>query len=63
MEPNQESLKVYRDLKNVIDTARDDGEKKKAFEIARNLLNAGLPLDFVAENTGLSKEEVVTLQP
>ena len=63
MEQNQESLKIYRGLKNVIDTARGDGEKKRAFEIARNLLNAGLPLDFVAENTGLNKEEVAALQP
>lgn len=63
LELYEDSVKVYRDLKNVIDTAKDDGGKEKALEIARNLLNAGLPLDFVAENTGLSEEEVAALQP
>lgn len=63
LELYEDSVKVYRDLKNVIDTAKDDGGKEKALEIARNLLNAGLPLDFVAENTGLSEAEVAALQP
>ncbi len=66
LELYEDSVKVYRDLKNVLDTAaqeaRADGEKKKAFEIARNLLNAGLPSHFVAENTGLSKQEIEALR-
>ena len=37
------------------------GAQKKQFEIAANLKNAGIPLEVIAENTGLTKEEVEEL--
>jgi len=70
----EHSLKVYRDLNNVIETAESKGEKRgkaegraegKAegkLEIARAMLLKGLEIDFIAEITQLSKEEIEKLK-
>ena len=73
----ENSLKYYRDLNNVIDTAFDDGkelgkaegielgkvegEYKKSLEIAKNLLDI-LDNDIIALKTGLSIEEIQRLR-
>lgn len=44
-------------------TAERQGAKKNALEIAGNLIrNLGLPPEIVAENTGISLEEVLAIQ-
>ncbi|MGH9847850.1 MAG: PD-(D/E)XK nuclease family transposase [Blastocatellia bacterium] len=62
----ENSLKHYRDMKNVIDTAAIEGEAKgelkKAIEVARNLLQENLPPSLIAKATGLSEEEIAALQ-
>ncbi len=61
----EESLKYYRDLKAVIDTAvneaLDKGEKKKALEIAKKCIQKGMPLKEVSDLTGFSIEEIQKL--
>ncbi|WP_294545414.1 Rpn family recombination-promoting nuclease/putative transposase [uncultured Bacteroides sp.] len=65
----EESLKVYRDWNNVIDTAtqkgeargRAEGELLKAKAIALNLKNTGLSVDAIATATGLSTDEINAL--
>ncbi len=61
----EDSLKAYRDVKNSIDTAleqgRKEGENKKALQIAKNLLDAGMDAATVMKMTGLSEEEIRTL--
>lgn len=68
-EDYEDSLKVYRDLKNVLDTAELKGRKegrKEGFHEA-NLKNAkamkeyGMPIDLIAKNTGLAPEEIENL--
>jgi predicted transposase/invertase (TIGR01784 family) len=58
----EDSLKAYRDLKNSIDTAREEGEIKGKIEgkteIAKNLKNKGFALTEIAEITGLAKEDI-----
>ena len=58
----EDSLKNYRDIKNVIDTAREEGiekgEKKKAIEIAKQALLEGSSVKFVCKITKLSIEEI-----
>ena len=61
----EESLKVYRDLKNVIDTAYDEGKvegkaegivegsQQKAMEVAKSLKDAGLDIETISRCTGL----------
>ena len=62
----EESLKHYRDLKNIIDTSflegeeagfskgKEEGAKERELEIARNLKAKGLLSEEIAELTGLS---------
>lgn len=58
----ESSLKVYRDLQNVIDTARDEGieigEDKRAFEIAKNMKADGETRERIKRYTGLSDKEI-----
>lgn len=66
----EESLKYYRDLKNVVDTSKEEGKiegkiegkVERSIEIATNLIKQEIPLDVVAKATGLSKEEIEKLQ-
>jgi predicted transposase/invertase (TIGR01784 family) len=64
-EAYQENLKVYRDNRNVVETAYIEGkaegiEQGKA-EIARNLKQEGSKTAFIAKVTGLSAEEIERL--
>ena len=78
----EESLKVFRDINNVIDTAEEkglrkgiaqgraeglaegraeglaEGEKRKQLEIARNMKQAGMPVEQIALFTGLPAGEI-----
>jgi predicted transposase/invertase (TIGR01784 family) len=78
MDAYDDSLKIYRDLKNSIDAAEEEGvakglaeglEKgeaigleKKSIEIARNSLRVGLPVETISQITGLSPEEIEALK-
>jgi predicted transposase/invertase (TIGR01784 family) len=53
----ENSLKIYRDLKGVIDTAFSDGKT----EVARIMKNEGEQIDKIMKYTGLSKEEIERL--
>jgi predicted transposase/invertase (TIGR01784 family) len=66
----EDSLKYYRDIKNSIATAREEGrekgreegEKNKASETAVKLLSMGiLTAEQIAEATGLCTEEVIRI--
>ncbi len=54
----EDSLKVYRDLKNVIDTARDEGKIEGKIEMARALKDAGISVELISKSSGLSEEEI-----
>jgi len=66
----EHSLKIYRDLNNVIETAETKGEKRgeargearKAKEIARSMLLKKLDIELIMEITQLSKEDIEQLQ-
>lgn len=58
----EDSLKSYRDLKNSLDTAREEGreegrEEEKRITVLKSH-RAGLAIDIISSITGLSKEEV-----
>jgi len=73
----EDSLKIYRDLKGVVDTSFEDGEikgmekgekigmekgeKKKAIEIAKILKKDGIDIEIISKSTGLSNEEIEKL--
>ena len=58
----EESLKYYRDLKNVVDTSFDEGKAEGKLEIARQMKAKGMDSSLIAEITGLPIDEVEKLQ-
>jgi predicted transposase/invertase (TIGR01784 family) len=50
----ENSLKIYRDLKGVIDTAFDEGK----VEVAKKLKELGVDFEIITKSTGLTKEEI-----
>ena len=65
----EDSLKAYRDIKNSIDTAKEEGRKegreegvaKEKLATAKRLLGMGLTQEQVAKGTGLSIKEIEKL--
>ena len=57
----ESSLKSYRDLKGVIDTAFDEGKLEGKLETAKSLKLLGIEIDVIAKSTGLTKEEIENL--
>ena len=61
----ENSLKIYRDLKGVIDTAFDEGKLEGKIEgkmeVAKTLKESGVPIDIIGKATGLSETEIEKL--
>lgn len=63
MQACQMQLKQYRDLKNVIDCARQEGyQKGYAQGVALGCLERNLPIATIAKITGLSEAEIGALR-
>lgn len=66
LEEYEESLKVYRDIHAVVETAFDEGkiegERSKALEVAKNAILQGLENEIIAKLTNLSIEEIDELK-
>lgn len=58
----EDSLKYYRDLKNSLDTAKEEGKIEGKIEVVKNLLNSGVSIDIISKATGLSLEELKRIQ-
>jgi predicted transposase/invertase (TIGR01784 family) len=54
----EHSLKTYRDLKGVIDTAFDEGKLEGKLETAKLLKKLGVPLETIRQATGLEKTDI-----
>jgi len=66
----EDSLKYYRDLKNSLDTAKEEGIKEgikkgikegeyhKQIEIAKEMLQDNMPLELIIKYTNLTKKEI-----
>ncbi|AMA48549.1 Rpn family recombination-promoting nuclease/putative transposase [Flavobacterium covae] len=58
----ESSLKVYRDLKSIIDTAFDDGKEEGKIEgkieTAKSLKKLGISIEIIIQSTGLTQEEI-----
>ncbi len=57
----ESSLKVYRDLKAVIDTADMNGEMRGIAKVAKSLREAGVDLAIIVKTTGLTEEQINSL--
>ena len=54
----EDSLKYYRDLHNSLNYAREEGEEKKAIDMAKKSILKGFSLEDIADVTGLSIGEI-----
>lgn len=59
----EESLKLYRDCKNVTDYAMEQGKEKGVEKVATQMKLHGLDIDLIASCTGLSPEQIEALAP
>ena len=57
----EESIKIYRDLTNVVNTAEQKGENRRALEIAREMKKDGMSNTLIAKYTGLTIEQIEAL--
>jgi predicted transposase/invertase (TIGR01784 family) len=62
----EDSLKYYRDIKNSLDTAKEEGKIegmiKGKIEVAKNLLKNNVSIEIIISSTGLTKEEIENLK-
>ncbi len=58
----EDSLKTYRDLKNSIDTAREEGKIEAMTLVAKLMNTAGEPVEKIIAFTGLSHDEIENLK-
>lgn len=49
---------AYRDIKNSIDTAKQEGKNEKALEIAKNMLADGVDINLIKKYSGLTLEQI-----
>ncbi|WP_254881012.1 Rpn family recombination-promoting nuclease/putative transposase [Segatella copri] len=70
MREYEASKMAYRDIKNSIDTAKQEGlaegmEKgmnQKTLDIARNMLTDGVDINLIMKYSGLSQEQIEKLK-
>lgn len=58
MQTYEESLKSYRDLKNSLDTAFEEGRAKEKRQVVKSSIKAGLKVDLISTITGMPPEEI-----
>ena len=64
------SKMAYRDIKNSIDTAKQEGlaegmekgKNQKALDIAKNMLADGVDINLIMKYSGLSQEQIEKLK-
>lgn len=54
----EDSLKYYRDLKNSLDTAKEEGVEEGKIEVAIEMLKDNEPIEKIIKYTGLTKEQI-----
>ena len=57
----EQSLKYYRDIKNVVDTAKDEGAEEECLATLAGLLDFGASMEVMMAATRLSEQEVIVL--
>ncbi|MEO1516577.1 MAG: hypothetical protein AAFV95_16240 [Bacteroidota bacterium] len=61
MAQEMKNLKYHRDLKNVVDTSKEEGRQEGKIEVAREMKKNGEPIEKIMVYTGLTKEEIELL--
>jgi hypothetical protein len=58
----EDSLKYYRDIKNSLDTAWEEGKGERNIEIAIEMLKNDEAIEKISKYTGLTGEQISELQ-
>jgi len=58
LEKYEMNLKIYRDYKNTIDTAFDEGKNERSMEMAKLMKGDNEPIEKIIKYTGLTEESV-----
>lgn len=58
---NEQARNEYRIMSATMMDARDEGERRKALEDAKNFKRLGVSVDIIAKATGLVREEIEKL--
>ncbi len=58
----EDSLKYYRDLKNSLDTSKQEGKQERNFEIAKVMLGEGFDIKTIVKITGLTEEMIIAIK-
>lgn len=53
----EDSLKHYRDLKNSLETGKEEAREERNTEIAKEMLAVGEPIEKIIKNTGLTENK------
>jgi len=61
-EAYEENLKSYRDLKNSLDTAFEEGMEKGIQQVALGLIQANISDEVILATTGLTQEQLEHLK-
>lgn len=65
LENYEMNLKIYRDYKNTMDTAFEEGKIEgkieSKIEIAKKLKDKGMDIHFIVETTGLTEKDIETI--
>ncbi len=72
-------MKYYRDLKNSLDTAKEEGieegikqgiktglergREERTLELVRSLLDNGVPVEIISKSTGQTIAQIKSLKP
>lgn len=56
-----ESIKIYRDNKAVLEFAKKKGRAEGIEQVAHNLKLAGVSVEIIAQTTGLTSEQIAAL--
>jgi predicted transposase/invertase (TIGR01784 family) len=54
----EDSLKYYRDMKNSLDTAKQEAREERNIEIAKELLKNRIDVDIISKSTGLTRDQI-----
>ncbi len=54
----EDSLKHYRDIKNVVDTAKEEGKEERTIEIAKQAVIEGFSVESISKITKISIDEI-----
>ncbi len=57
----EDSLKYYRDMKNSLDTAKEEGREEEKFSIAKALKEKGVDIEIIVTSTGLARDQIEKL--